>query len=212
MELKKYENDVIGLPNNNVIYCLIDPISNQVRYVGKTINLYQRIKKHYKKSELKPKTHKNTWLLSLIKKGYRAKILIAEECNEDTQLNDAEIKWIKYYREMGCDLTNGTDGGTGGRLSPESIQKMSDSKKGKKHSENHKNNISKGHKGKTLTEETKKKIGDTHRGKIVSEDTKKKLSMSHMGQISWNKGKSPSNETRLKMKISRLKFLNKNID
>ena len=183
MECKKYGDDVAGLPNNNVIYCLCDPLSNKVRYVGKTINLYDRIKKHYKNSELKNKTHKNVWILSLIKKGQRAKILIVEECESSEQLNEMEIKWIKYFRDNGYDLTNGTDGGTGGLLSPESIQKMSNSKRGKKHTEEHKKRISDGNKGRIVTEETRKKIGLAHKGKIISEETKKKFSISHKGKF-----------------------------
>lgn len=211
MNDKKYEDDVIGLPNNNVIYCLCDPITEQVRYIGKTVNLYNRIKKHYKKSELKKKTHKNMWILSLIKNNFRAKVLILEECDDLDQLNNAEIKWIKYYKEMGADLTNGTNGGTGGKMSLDSIEKMRNSKRGKKLSDEHKKRISEGNKGRQFSEETKRKIGNRHKGKIVSEETKIKLSIAHIGQISWNKGKSPSYETKMKMKESRLKFLNKQL-
>lgn len=208
MNNKKYEDDVVGLPNNNVIYCLCDPITEQVRYVGKTVNLYDRIKKHYKKSELKNKTHKNNWILSLIKNNFRAKVFVLEECDDLEQLNNAEIKWIKFYKESGSNLTNGTEGGTGGKMSPESIEKIRNSKRGKKLSEEHKKRISEGNKGRQFSKETRQKIGNKHKGKIVSEETKIKLSISHMGQISYNKGKSLSYETKMKIRESLLRFLN----
>jgi group I intron endonuclease len=205
---KKYIDDIIGLPNNNVIYCLCDPITEQIRYIGKTVNLYDRIKKHYKNSELKNKTHKNMWILSLLKNNFRAKVLVLEECNNLEQLNNAEIKWIKFYKEIGSDLTNGTNGGTGGKMSLESIEKMRNSKRGKKLSEEHKKQISEGNKGRQFSEETKRKIGNSNKGKIISEETKIKLSISHMGKVSCNKGKSLSSETKIKMRESRFRFLN----
>ena len=42
-----------NLPNKNVIYALCDPISNEIRYIGKAIDLYTRIRNHYKESRLK---------------------------------------------------------------------------------------------------------------------------------------------------------------
>lgn len=122
-KLKSY-NEVIILPNINVIYALIDPNTNIIRYIGKTENLLKRIKKHYKSSELKIKTHKNIWINSLLKKEQRPNVLILEECKSVEELNHAEIKWISYYKSIGLDLVNGTEGGDGGKMSRESINKM----------------------------------------------------------------------------------------
>lgn len=163
-----------NLPNKNVIYALCDPISNEIRYIGKAIDLYTRIRNHYKESRLKCITHKNNWIKSLLNKELRVNVIILEELTDEILLNEAEIKWIKYYRELGTDLTNGTDGGDGGKLSTESIAKMAETKRGKKHSKEHCENISKGNLNRVVSLETRNKIGVRHKNKIVSENTRHK--------------------------------------
>lgn len=49
-------------------------------------------------------------------------------------------------------------------------------------------------------EEFKKKVGDFHRGKILSKDTIAKLKASLKGRSVWNKGISPSQTTRQKLR------------
>lgn len=181
---------------NNVIYGLVDPNSNEVRYVGKAIDLYTRIRNHYKPSRLIAKTHKNNWLKTLFIDGLKPLVIILEICESEKELNECEIKWIKYYRELGCDLTNATDGGDGGKLSPESIEKMKKTKseqkqepywKNKKFSLEHCNNISL----------SKKDI-------IVSQETKDKLSKVLKGKNTWSKNKPRSIETIEKMRKARI--------
>jgi group I intron endonuclease len=99
------------------IYKLIDPISNDVRYVGKTNNLNRRLSAHIKRSTTN-KYHSARWINSLIDKGFKPLISIIEECTEKNW-EEREIYWISYYREK-YDLTNILDGGgnsaTYGRL------------------------------------------------------------------------------------------------
>jgi hypothetical protein len=59
-----------------VIYGLIDPNTKELRYIGKTKNLKDRIYNHYKKEKLKPNTYKNNWLKSLLKLNQRAEIIV----------------------------------------------------------------------------------------------------------------------------------------
>ena len=207
MKNKIYTYLIDNLPNKNVIYVLIDPNTDEVRYVGKAIDLYTRIKNHYKPSRLITKTHKNNWLNKLLSENKYVKINVVEELENYDLLNKAEIKWIKFYKELGCDLTNGTEGGDGGKMSPESIEKMKKTKTGKPHSKKHREAISKANIGHIVTNETKLKIGAKNKSKIVSDETKLKMSESHKGQTSWNKGKSPSLETKNKMRLARLKIL-----
>ena len=148
---REFLNSLKDLPNKNVIYGLSDPISNQIRYIGKAVDLYTRIRNHYKESRLKYVTHKNTWIKSLLNEGLRVNVIILEVLNNEELLNESEIKWIKYYREIGNDLTNGTNGGDGGKMSPESLLKMSESKRGKTHSEETKLKMSLSKKGHTLS-------------------------------------------------------------
>jgi hypothetical protein len=185
-----YFNEIKLLPNRMVVYHLIDPNTSRIRYVGKAEILIDRIKNHYKPCRLKDQTHKNNWLKSILIQNKLPIVEVIEECENIDTLNQAEIKWIAHYRSLGYDLTNSTDGGTGGKLSPESIAKMSASKKGKNLSEEHKKNISlglvgqvSGMKGKNHSESAKQKIGAASKNRIVSDETKSKISKIHKGKV-----------------------------
>jgi hypothetical protein len=145
----------------------------------------------------------------LLNKGKYVKVSIVEQLDDENLLNEAEKKWIKHYKDLGCDLTNGTEGGDGGKMSPESIEKMKSKKTGVKLSEEHKQKISEGNKGRVVTEETRTKLSEARKTYVVSEETRRKLSESHKGQTAWNKGKSPSEESREKMRLARLNYLAK---
>lgn len=93
------------------IYKLIDPITNEIRYVGKTINLKRRLRAHITRSKNK-KHHTACWIQSLIKKGEHPIIEVIEECSEDNW-QEREIYWIQEYRKL-HDLTNLLNGGEGG--------------------------------------------------------------------------------------------------
>jgi group I intron endonuclease len=99
------------------IYKLIDPITNNVRYVGKTNNLVRRFSAHLKRSKTN-KYHSARWINSLLNKDLKPILEIIEVCDE-TNWEEREIFWIDYYRER-YDLTNILDGGgnsaTYGRL------------------------------------------------------------------------------------------------
>ncbi len=93
-----------------VIYALIDPLTNDVRYIGKTHNeLYKRLSGHYKD---KRKTYKTHWIASLKDKGLKPSIIIIEECTLENW-EKREKYWIDYYRKLDCGLTNWLEGGQG---------------------------------------------------------------------------------------------------
>src|SRR5260370_23019327 len=94
------------------IYVLIDPITEEVRYVGKTENsLACRLRSHLKAS-VKGGTHVYWWISGLIKKGMSPKIRLVERVLLKDWA-DAEIYWIKFFKTAGAKLTNLTDGGCG---------------------------------------------------------------------------------------------------
>lgn len=99
------------------IYKLTDPITDEIRYVGKTNNLVRRFSGHINRSKTN-NFHSAKWINSLIEKGFKPVISIIEECTEKNW-EEREIYWISYYREL-FDLTNILDGGghsaTYGRL------------------------------------------------------------------------------------------------
>lgn len=112
----------------NYIYILKDPISNEIRYVGKSNNPEDRLRRHLQNNNLiESWTPKNKWLLNLKNNNMLPIMEIIDSTEFD--INELEIKWIKYYRDLGLDLTNGTDGGdgfdwSGRKHSEESIQKI----------------------------------------------------------------------------------------
>jgi hypothetical protein len=111
------------------IYTLTDPISNIIRYVGKSNNPHDRLRRHLSDTSLSESwTNKNKWLLNLKNNNLLPILNIIDESN-DENIDSLEIKWISYYRNLGIVLSNMTDGGdgtdwTGKKHSVESIEKM----------------------------------------------------------------------------------------
>jgi len=108
------------------IYILRDPRDKAIRYVGKTVDPKKRYQ-HWKR-ESEDDTWKANWFRCLIEAGECFIMEIVEVVPSGGNWAEAERRWIKYYRDMGCDLTNLSDGGEGepGRvLSQESRDKLS---------------------------------------------------------------------------------------
>src|ERR1700678_1989206 len=97
----EYLKEIEFLPQKLVIYGLIDPISSQMRYVGKAEILKERMRRHYLPSVLKAKTHKNNWLKHLLDANKRVIVWVIEECADIPSLNEAEIDWIGYFKYIG---------------------------------------------------------------------------------------------------------------
>lgn len=95
------------------IYTLSDPRTNIVRYIGKTKNMEDRLKRHTYNYNLKNKhTLKNKWLHELIIEGFNPKIEIVDIGDKDN-IDNLEIYWIEQFRQWGFKLTNMTEGGDG---------------------------------------------------------------------------------------------------
>jgi predicted GIY-YIG superfamily endonuclease len=73
------------------IYVLLDPLSNLVRYVGKTKNVKNRLVKHMCPSKLKASNHKNNWIKNLLKNKLKPNLLIIETCSSEDEVNELEI-------------------------------------------------------------------------------------------------------------------------
>ena len=150
------------------IYKIINP--NGLIYIGKTFRLNKRIN-NYKNLDCKSQ---KAIYNSLLKYGFNShaiEILEEIEC-DDIKLNNLEQYWIKYFdsKNHGLNCTYGGEGILG-----------------KTHSDETKNKISESKKGKLLTEEHKCKIGKSLKGKkrnSLSTEHKKKLSAKKIGKIS----------------------------
>lgn len=180
-----------------VIYALVDPRNSQVRYVGFTVDLKQRLRDHCKKSELDRNYYKCRWIKALKELGFSPVMIVLEKGIGDSWQR-AEKKWIKHYRDLGAKLTNKTDGGQGaiGRKHSETAKKkMRDSRcgtrpsekcllsaikaiKGKKRPKSWCDNLSANTKGIPKTESHKKKLREASTGKKASNETRKKMSES----------------------------------
>lgn len=92
------------------IYTLSDPVTNEIRYVGKANDIKKRLNCHMTRSNLIKTSHKNSWIKSLIKKGLKPII----EPIDEVLVSDWEfweIYWISQFKTWGYSLTNLTNGG-----------------------------------------------------------------------------------------------------
>lgn len=98
--------------SKNIIYSLVDPNTNEVRYIGLSSHGLKRARAHFtNKREINKKTHKATWIRSLLALKLQPKIVILEEVLDSKALPEREVFWIKQYKN----LTNHTEGGEGTR-------------------------------------------------------------------------------------------------
>jgi hypothetical protein len=126
------------------IYTLQDPISNEIRYVGKTDYLKQRLYAHIIECKTDRKTHKINWIKSLLENGLRPVISVLDEVESD-EWEYWERFWIQQLNQWGLRLTNISSGGCSGNDYKRNIdtkEKMSKSKLGCTLTEEHKKNIS----------------------------------------------------------------------
>lgn len=91
------------------IYCLIDPRTNQVRYIGKSDHPTQRYKEHLYQNR---KTYLKDWVKSLKKENLKPELIILDE----VLLSEWEFwekHYISLYKSWGFKLCNMTEGGDG---------------------------------------------------------------------------------------------------
>lgn len=186
-----------------IIYGLIDPRNNQLRYIGQSSTGLDRPKRHNSSYYLRPhkglRTHKQRWILQLLSLNLKPEIIILEQLDKKEQLNESEIFYIAYFKSLGCRLTNTTLGGQNSNPPPkrvgwnhteESKQIMRQKALGKIISQEQRDKISKkltGRKNKSHSEETKRKIALTRIGRKTSDETKQKQSIARKMFLSCNK-------------------------
>lgn len=113
-----------------IIYGLVDPISRELRYIGKSSTGLQRARCHLIPSRLRlDDTYKARWIKKCIADGARPLILTLEETSKDL-LDEAEIFWIEYMKSIGSPLTNLTTGGDGAPWSVATRKKTMASRRG----------------------------------------------------------------------------------
>ncbi len=161
------------------IYSLSDPITSQVRYIGKANNVSKRYEKHLEK---RCNNHKIAWISGLRNMGLKPILDIIEEVSYHEWVF-WEQYWISQMRAWGFNLVNQTNGGEGreGLHSQETKDKISKALLGHKQS------------NETRLKRIKSLSGSNHYlfGKKRSAEVCKKLSESRSG-MKYNTKKSNS--------------------
>lgn len=130
-----------SIDSKNLIYGLIDPNTNDLFYIGKTIQGLDRIRQHLNPSHLKNdgNTRKANKIRKLKENGQVPLVTILYQFNVNFDkktcnniLYKKEQELIEYYNILGFDLTNHQDGGPGSpgrKLTESTLKKMSESAK-----------------------------------------------------------------------------------
>lgn len=158
------------------IYTLADPRDKKIRYVGKTINKYERRRSHFY-NFVKQSNPKTLWIKELRSLGMKPIMEELESVNYefDSEWEDAERFWISTLRFYGFDLLNRTSGGNcGSTFSKETCEKiriaatarMTDSERA---------HLSMKCTGWKQTDEVKERIAASKRGKPRSPEVRAKL-------------------------------------
>lgn len=204
------------------IYVLIDPVTEEIRYVGWTSKtLRARLGAHRRD---KHHCHRVHWINNLRNNGLVPRIALVQTVPNE-QWTQAECYWIAFFRGLGCPLTNGTSGGEGmlGHHHSEGTRlKLRQATLRQFEDPAAREAVSRVHKGKTISAdhraivalattrrwaqwrelglkvspETSAKIRAARTGKPVSEETKEKIRMSS------RQPKSPEHRAKLKAHLA----------
>lgn len=96
------------------IYALVDPRTDEIRYVGKTgKSLNERLKKHLGAAKNGTGTYLLHWLHQLLDEGLIPEAEVLEAIAEGDDWQERERWWIRHGHSEGWPLTNATAGGEG---------------------------------------------------------------------------------------------------
>jgi D-mannonate dehydratase len=136
--------------------------SENIKYIGQTcVSVSKRLNKHIENARCGIKTHCYNWIRSQLKIGNQINAVILEK---NAIYGVSERKWIKWYRLLGAELTNLTDGGDGvigWRPTDEQRRNMSIAHRGKTH-------VQTEARIKAQKENFEKLHSDPHRGEKIS--------------------------------------------
>lgn len=137
-----------------MIYALVDPRTNEWRYIGKSCEGLYRPRKHKGIALKGRRSHLYNWIRGLLSIGTEYIIDVVEESSNAEAVAEAEKEWIAAARGIGVALTNATDGGEGApgyKHTSEAMAKM---------------------RAKRMSEANKQRMRD----RIISEETRIKMS------------------------------------
>jgi NUMOD3 motif len=163
------------------IYSLHDPVSGDVRYIGKTHHpLHKRLKSHLRETRRPDRAHgrKNRWINSLILQGLMPRICLVEQVPIGKDWEEYEKLWIAKYRALlAGTLLNHMSGGQNGppkgcAKSPETRQKIAASLTGRKSTR-----VGYKHSPSTL-----QKMAEARKGRRLSPEHRRNLTLARLGK------------------------------
>ena len=155
------------LGRETFIYALGDPETGMIRYIGKSIRPWERLRNHI--NEPPSNCHRSHWIQSLKAKGLEPILNILESARGAWPWQEAEKFWIARGRALGWPLTNNTDGGDGVEgLPPEARAKMAATWRGRKHRPESIDKMRIRSQAQRHSPETKAKMSAAHRGRRIT--------------------------------------------
>lgn len=144
-----------------VIYALLDKKTNKIKYVGVTKrSISVRLKCHIQDAKSGVKNYRCNWIRNC---NFQIEIKLVETVPQNKSWQEAEKKWIKYYRNKGIKLTNLTEGGEGSfGYSPSLKTRQKKSKANKKFWKNRIHHLL----GKKLSLSTRRKMSKSKMGNL----------------------------------------------
>lgn len=182
------------------IYVLRDPRTNDIRYVGRTVDPKRRLYMHIwhsRPSGRKP-TYKSQWIDGLASEGLEPILDVVEQCS-GAESGQSEIAWIANLRAAGARLTNLTEGGDGSLgyvASAEARRKIGECSRATGRWKNWHAASVVANTGRPISAERRANLIAAHVGAKRSESTRQKISARAKGRI-------PSAEARAKMSLAR---------
>ncbi len=125
-------------------YLLQDPFTLDIRYVGKALNPQHRYWQHCRLYEHESRTRKYRWIKRLMAQGAKPILTGLVKWPNNTAACVEGKRLIAYFRSIGVNITNHTDGGEGAlgfKQPPEVVKRSADAKRGKPISEQGRSNM-----------------------------------------------------------------------
>jgi len=164
-------------PPKIYIYALIDPFTDEIRYIGKSVRPKERLTNQCNEHA---NTHRCHWIQSVLAKGKRPIQKILEVLPPGSDWQSREKYWIAYGKQQDWPLTNGTSGGDGLDNPPEHVKKkIRKTWLGRKHKPESLKKIGAASRGRKFSPEALRKKSEAMKGRVFSKEHLSKIARSN---------------------------------